>query len=142
MGDRWPAQDERIFLRPDPTTRVSTVSDSTDVTELDLTAITGGRSMARQLAAEGVTHIFGIPGVPPDYATNGLAAYADQIQFINARHFFWQQQIPSETKRKLFKAKRVEEEPSVGRSVNADEAKTMATKQLVTVLEGLRRMTT
>ncbi len=42
--------------------------------------------MARQLATEGVTHIFGIPGVQLDYASNGLAGYTDQIQFINARH--------------------------------------------------------
>ena len=42
--------------------------------------------MARQLAAEGVTHIFGIPGVQLDYASNGLARYRDQITFINARH--------------------------------------------------------
>ncbi len=49
-------------------------------------AVTGGVAMARQLAAEGVTHIFGIPGVQLDYASNGLAQYADRIQFINARH--------------------------------------------------------
>ncbi len=42
--------------------------------------------MARQLATEGVTHIFGIPGVQLDYASNGLAQYRDQITFINARH--------------------------------------------------------
>lgn len=49
-------------------------------------AVTGGRAMARQLAEEGVTHIFGIPGVQLDYASNGLAAFRDQITFINARH--------------------------------------------------------
>lgn len=48
--------------------------------------VTGGVAMARQLATEGVTHIFGIPGVQLDYATNGLAAFRDQITFINARH--------------------------------------------------------
>ncbi len=42
--------------------------------------------MARQLVEEGVTHIFGIPGVQLDHATNGLAAYRDQLTFINARH--------------------------------------------------------
>ncbi|MCP4226926.1 MAG: hypothetical protein GY773_26590 [Actinomycetia bacterium] len=47
---------------------------------------TGGQAMARQLAAEGVQHIFGIPGVQLDYASNGLAQYADQIRFINVRH--------------------------------------------------------
>jgi len=49
-------------------------------------AVTGGTSMARQLVEEGVTHIFGIPGVQLDHATNGLAGYRDQITFINARH--------------------------------------------------------
>lgn len=49
-------------------------------------ALTGGQSMARQLAAEGVEHIFGIPGVQLDYASNGLAGFTDQITFINARH--------------------------------------------------------
>ncbi len=48
--------------------------------------LTGGQSMARQLAAEGVTHIFGIPGIQLDYASNGLAQYRDQITFVNARH--------------------------------------------------------
>ena len=42
--------------------------------------------MARQLVEEGVTHVFAIPGVQLDYATNGLAAYRDQITLINARH--------------------------------------------------------
>jgi acetolactate synthase-1/2/3 large subunit len=42
--------------------------------------------MARQLATEGVTHIFGIPGVQLDYASNGLSMYTDQIRFINVRH--------------------------------------------------------
>jgi acetolactate synthase-1/2/3 large subunit len=50
------------------------------------TVSTGGQAMARQLAAEGVTHVFGIPGVQLDYASNGLARYRDQITFINARH--------------------------------------------------------
>lgn len=42
--------------------------------------------MARQLAAEGVTHIFGIPGVQLDYAMNGLSKFTDQITFIATRH--------------------------------------------------------
>lgn len=50
------------------------------------TTLTGGQAMARQLAGEGVTHIFGIPGVQLDYASNGLSMFRDQIQFINARH--------------------------------------------------------
>ena len=48
--------------------------------------VTGGESMARQLAAEGVTHIFGIPGVQLDYATNGLSKVRDEIQFVATRH--------------------------------------------------------
>lgn len=42
--------------------------------------------MARQLAEEGVTHIFGIPGVQLDHATGGLSDFKDRITFINARH--------------------------------------------------------
>ena len=56
------------------------------MTTISDTSVTGGYSMARQLAEEGVTHIFGIPGVQLDYATNGLSAFRDQITFINARH--------------------------------------------------------
>ena len=48
--------------------------------------MTGGEAMARQLAAEGVRHIFGIPGVQLDYATNGLSKVTDQIRFIPTRH--------------------------------------------------------
>ena len=47
--------------------------------------MTGGEAMARQLA-EGVRHIFGIPGVQLDYATNGLSKVTDQIRFIPTRH--------------------------------------------------------
>jgi len=42
--------------------------------------------MARQLVGEGVEHVFGIPGVQLDYATNGLAQFRDELQFINVRH--------------------------------------------------------
>lgn len=48
--------------------------------------MTGGEAMARQLAQEGVSHIFGIPGVQLDYATNGLSKVTDQIRFIATRH--------------------------------------------------------
>lgn len=61
-------------------TSSSSASPTTDAVS------TGGQAMARQLAAEGVTHIFGIPGVQLDYASNGLAQYRDQITFINTRH--------------------------------------------------------
>ena len=42
--------------------------------------------MARQLVEEGVTHIFGIPGVQLDYATNGLSSVRGDIQFVAVRH--------------------------------------------------------
>lgn len=58
----------------------------TDTTETRSDHLTGGQAMARQLAAEGVQHIFGIPGVQLDYASNGLSGVVDQIQFINVRH--------------------------------------------------------
>ena len=61
------------------------VTDTT-ITDSPSSVLTGGQSMARQLATEGVQHIFGIPGVQLDYASNGLAHFADQITFINARH--------------------------------------------------------
>ena len=48
--------------------------------------MTGGEAMARQLAREGVQHIFGIPGVQLDYACNGLSKVTDEIRFISTRH--------------------------------------------------------
>jgi acetolactate synthase-1/2/3 large subunit len=48
--------------------------------------MTGGEAMARQLAREGVQHVFGIPGVQLDYATNGLSKVTDDVQFIAVRH--------------------------------------------------------
>ena len=59
------------------------------------------------------------------------------MKFVNTRHFFWHQQIPTQTKPKLFKVKRDGERRDEGRAVEADEAKAIATKQLVTVLEGV-----
>jgi acetolactate synthase I/II/III large subunit len=55
-------------------------------TESETGTITGGEAMARQLAAEGVVHIFGIPGVQLDYATNGLSKVRGDISFIAVRH--------------------------------------------------------
>ncbi len=69
-----------IFIEKRLATRVDGVTDTQSA------SLTGGQSMARQLAAEGVTHIFGIPGIQLDYASNGLSMFRDQIQFINARH--------------------------------------------------------
>jgi acetolactate synthase-1/2/3 large subunit len=56
------------------------------MTGSDTATITGGEAMARQLAEEGVTHIFGIPGVQLDYATNGLSKVRDDIHFVPVRH--------------------------------------------------------
>jgi acetolactate synthase-1/2/3 large subunit len=48
--------------------------------------MTGGQALARQLALEGVTDVFGVPGAQLDWATDGLAQVADQITFHNTRH--------------------------------------------------------
>ena len=49
-------------------------------------ALTGGDLLARQLAREGVRQVFGVPGVQLDYAVDGLAKVADQIEYWNTRH--------------------------------------------------------
>ncbi len=48
--------------------------------------ITGGQAMARQLVAEGVEVIFGLPGVQLDWGVDGLARDAPSIRFITTRH--------------------------------------------------------
>ncbi len=48
--------------------------------------LTGGEALAQQLVREGVSHIFGVPGVQLDNAMDGLAGVTDQITFMNARH--------------------------------------------------------
>lgn len=48
--------------------------------------MTGGEALARQLAAEGVDRIFGIPGVQLDYAMDGLARIGDAMSFVSTRH--------------------------------------------------------
>lgn len=48
--------------------------------------LTGGQALARQLKAEGVTIIFGIPGAQLDFATDGLAREAPEINFVVPRH--------------------------------------------------------
>ncbi|MGH3321306.1 MAG: thiamine pyrophosphate-binding protein, partial [Streptosporangiaceae bacterium] len=48
--------------------------------------MTGGEALARQLALEGVTGVFGVPGVQLDYAVDGLARVADRVGFFNTRH--------------------------------------------------------
>lgn len=48
--------------------------------------ITGGQAMARQLVAEGVEVIFGLPGVQLDWGIDGLARDGGPIRFITTRH--------------------------------------------------------
>ncbi|WP_283137152.1 thiamine pyrophosphate-dependent enzyme [Rhizohabitans arisaemae] len=48
--------------------------------------MTGGEALARQLVNEGVTRLFGVPGVQLDFAVDGLAKVADQLTFHNTRH--------------------------------------------------------
>jgi acetolactate synthase-1/2/3 large subunit len=48
--------------------------------------MTGGQALARQLVAEGVTDLFGIPGVQLDWATDALNDVAPGIRFIVPRH--------------------------------------------------------
>src|SRR5690242_1148810 len=48
--------------------------------------MTGGDALAQQLVREGVTHVFGVPGVQLDYAVDGLARVKDQIHYWNSRH--------------------------------------------------------
>lgn len=47
--------------------------------------MTGGQALARQLAAEGVTDLFGIPGVQLDWATDALLD-EPRIRYITPRH--------------------------------------------------------
>jgi acetolactate synthase-1/2/3 large subunit len=48
--------------------------------------MTGGQALARQLVAEGVTDVFGIPGVQLDWAVDGLRGVADRIRYLVPRH--------------------------------------------------------
>lgn len=48
--------------------------------------MTGGEALARQLVREGVSQIFGVPGVQLDHAIDGLASVADRLAFRNTRH--------------------------------------------------------
>ncbi len=47
---------------------------------------TGGDALARQLVLEGVSHVFGIPGVQLDFAVDGLRKVADAVRFVVGRH--------------------------------------------------------
>jgi acetolactate synthase I/II/III large subunit len=48
--------------------------------------MTGGEALAAQLAREGVSTVFGVPGIQLDYAMDGLAQRQDEIRFVGARH--------------------------------------------------------
>jgi len=48
--------------------------------------MSGGEALAQQLVLEGVTDIFGVPGVQLDYAIDGLAQVHDKISFCHTRH--------------------------------------------------------
>lgn len=51
----------------------------------DSSRMTGGQALARQLAAEGVRHIFGLPGDQIMYGLDGLYD-VPEIEFITTRH--------------------------------------------------------
>jgi acetolactate synthase I/II/III large subunit len=48
--------------------------------------MTGGQALARQLVLEGITDVFGIPGVQLDWAVDGLRQVADRIRYVVPRH--------------------------------------------------------
>ncbi len=48
--------------------------------------LTGGQALARQLVIEGVTDIFGIPGVQLDFAMDALTEVSSRLTFRNTRH--------------------------------------------------------
>lgn len=48
--------------------------------------MTGGQALARQLALEGITDVFGIPGVQLDWATDGLHEVRDRVRYWVPRH--------------------------------------------------------
>jgi len=48
--------------------------------------MTGGEALAAQLVREGVTEIFGIPGVQLDHAMDGLAGQAAHVRYLVTRH--------------------------------------------------------
>ena len=50
------------------------------------TRMTGGQALGRQLALEGVTDVFGIPGVQLDWATDGLHEVRDRVRYWVPRH--------------------------------------------------------
>jgi acetolactate synthase-1/2/3 large subunit len=48
--------------------------------------MTGGEALAAQLAREGVSTVFGVPGIQLDHAMDGLAQHREEIRFLGTRH--------------------------------------------------------
>jgi acetolactate synthase-1/2/3 large subunit len=48
--------------------------------------MTGGQALAQQLVREGITDVFGVPGVQLDWAMDGLRQVQNQIRFTVNRH--------------------------------------------------------
>jgi acetolactate synthase I/II/III large subunit len=48
--------------------------------------MTGGQALARQLVLEGITDLFGIPGVQLDWAVDGLREVSNRIRYVVPRH--------------------------------------------------------
>lgn len=48
--------------------------------------LTGGDALAQQLVLEGVTDVFGVPGVQLDWAVDGLRKARERIRYVVARH--------------------------------------------------------
>src|SRR5260370_17541554 len=48
--------------------------------------LTGGQALARQLVQEGITDVFGVPGVQLDWAVDGLREVSNRIRYVVTRH--------------------------------------------------------
>ena len=48
--------------------------------------MTGGQALAQQLVREGITDVFGVPGVQLDWAMDGLRQVQNRIRFTVNRH--------------------------------------------------------
>jgi acetolactate synthase-1/2/3 large subunit len=48
--------------------------------------LTGGQALARQLVQEGITDVFGVPGVQLDWAVDGLREVSNRIRYLVTRH--------------------------------------------------------
>src|SRR5258707_1163557 len=48
--------------------------------------LTGGQALARQLVLEGITDLFGVPGVQLDWAVDGLREVSSRIRYVVTRH--------------------------------------------------------